>query len=265
MDIRQLFSLSPEKSVPTMGLIEECRDRLRTHLAARGYDLSAPAVVSPLSMDDALGALANPEFCLAKGDERILQARVADYLGQAFTNQPSNWNGALREALDLDLADLRQRAVFIAIQNAAMRALGLCGATIHCHDEDPTRCGAVIAHELATRFNQVRVALIGLQPAILRALVARFGADMVRAADLHRARIGTWPSEVFVRDAEKDLGALVEWCEVGLATGSCLANGTIDEIHTRFTAAHKPVLFYGNTISGAATLLGLDRICPYGR
>jgi hypothetical protein len=248
-----------------MGLLEESRERLSTLLASRNYDLSTPVIVAPLSMDDALGALVNPEFAHARGDERVLQARVGDSIGQAFTHRPSNWNGTVADALHLDLAHLRERAIFVAMQNAVMRSLGLCGATAHCRDEDPTRCGPVIAHELAARFHQVRVVLIGLQPAILRALVARFGADAVRVADLCAERIGTWPSDVLVYDAERDLASLIDWCEVGLATGSSLVNGTIDEIRDRFQAASKPVLFYGNTISAAAALVSLDRICPFGR
>jgi hypothetical protein len=57
----------------------------------------------------------------------------------------------------------------------------------------------------------------------------------------------------------------VDWCGVGLATGSSLVNGTIDDIYDRFGGAGKPLVFFGNTISGAAALLGLDRLCPFGR
>jgi uncharacterized protein (DUF4213/DUF364 family) len=66
-------------------------------------------------------------------------------------------------------------------------------------------------------------------------------------------------------DGEKDLAELVEWCEVGLATGSSVVNGTINEILERFEAAGKPVVFFGNTISGVAALLNLERICPFAR
>ena len=56
---------------------------------------------------------------------------------------------------------------------------------------------------------------------------------------------------------------LVEWSEVGLATGSSIVNGTI-EIIRRFTDDNKPLVFFGNTISGTAALLDLDRLCPFG-
>lgn len=52
---------------------------------------------------------------------------------------------------------------------------------------------------------------------------------------------------------------------MGLATGSAVVNGTLVEILDQFRNAGKPVLLFGNTISGVAELLGLDRLCPYGR
>ena len=50
-----------------------------------------------------------------------------------------------------------------------------------------------------------------------------------------------------------------------LVTGSSIVNGTIDGIKSLFETAGKPLVFFGNTISGAAALLGLDRLCPFGR
>jgi hypothetical protein len=50
---------------------------------------------------------------------------------------------------------------------------------------------------------------------------------------------------------------------VGLATGSSVVNGSINDLLARFLAVGKPLLFFGNTISGVAALLGLDRICPF--
>jgi hypothetical protein len=53
---------------------------------------------------------------------------------------------------------------------------------------------------------------------------------------------------------------ITNWADLLLATGTTLVNDTID----RFIGG-VPVLFYGITISGAATLLGLNHFCPLGR
>ena len=115
------------------------------------------------------------------------------------------------------------------------------------------------------RFGRQRFGLIGLQPAILSAMAERFGTDSVKVVDLNPENIGTLKSGVLVWDGRRTLARLAFWCDVGLATGSSLVNGTIGEIRELFGDQGKPVVFFGNTISGAAALLGLDRICPFGR
>ena len=83
--------------------------------------------------------------------------------------------------------------------------------------------------------------------------------------DLNPDNIGKERAGVLVWDGAADLARLVEWYDVGLATGSSIVNGTIDDIVDRFQAACKRLVFFGNTISGAAALLGLRRMCPFGR
>ena len=96
-------------------------------------------------------------------------------------------------------------------------------------------------------------------------MVDAYGTSGMRVADLNPDNIGQKREELIVMDGEKGLPELVEWCQVGLATGSSVVNGTINEILERFQAAGKPVVFFGNTISGVAALLKLERICPFAR
>jgi hypothetical protein len=111
----------------------------------------------------------------------------------------------------------------------------------------------------------VRVGLVGLQPAILKALVSRFGPHALRLVDLNPENIGETRSGVVVWDGESDLPRLVAECDLGLATGSSVVNGTLDGILGVFQQAGKPLILFGNTISGVASLLGLERLCPFGR
>lgn len=248
-----------------MGLLEEAREALRRVCVERGVDLASRVVVRPLAPAEAIGPEADGRFVLTKGKERVIEATALDGRGQSFTDQPAPWQGTLAEALALDLSNVPERAALVAAMNATLRSLGLAAGTLHCKDADPQRCGVKVAQALEARFGRRRIGLIGLQPGILDALAERFGPEAVRVLDLNPDNIGTVKAGVLVGDGERDLPALVVWCDVGLATGSTLVNGTIDDLSRRFAEAGKPLVFFGNTISGAAALLGIERLCPFGR
>ncbi|HUW34978.1 MAG TPA: DUF364 domain-containing protein [Planctomycetota bacterium] len=168
------------------------------------------------------------------------------------------------EPTDEELMLAAGRGDLDAFEQIVLRSLGVAAGTVHCRNEDPVRCGPALAEWVDQEYGIARVGLIGLQPAILAALAARFGPDRVRALDLNPDNIGSTKSGVPIWDGATDLPRLVGWCDMGLATGSTIVNGTIDEIAARFVAASKPLIFFGNTISGAAVLLGLPRMCPFG-
>lgn len=224
-----------------------------------------PVTVDPLDPDEAIGKNADPSFVIKKGKERVIEAKFQGHRGQAFTDRPIAWAGTLEDVLALNFDEIPNRAVFVAGLNAVLSALQRLPGTIHCKDEDPSRCGPEVARILYERFGPVRVGLIGLQPAILKALVSRFGPHSVRVTDMNPDNIGEDRSGVPVWDGERDLARLVSECDVGLATGSSVVNRTLDEIMERFQQAGKPVILFGNTISGVAALLGLERLCPFGR
>lgn len=246
-----------------MDMLEQARDRLSAVCADSGINPDEHISVRLLSPDDAIGAKADGEFVIKKGKERVIEATFDGARGQAFTDTPSEWSGSLGELLALDLSVVRSRALFVAGLNAVMSSMKTAEGTIHCKDEDPTRCGPELAASVKQRFGQARVGLIGLQPSILKGLAETFGAENVRVVDLNPDNISATKSGVPVWDGDKDLQRLVDWCEIGLATGSSVVNGTINDIIARFSRAGKPLVFFGNTISGVAALLGLDRLCPF--
>ena len=248
-----------------MSVLEQCRAKLLEACTAHSVGPDQAVTVRPLSPDEAIGTKADSQFVIKKGRERVIEARLRDHRGQAFTDAPTNFNGALREVLALGLQETPNRAVFVATMNALLRSLGMANGTIHCWDEDPGRCGPEIARTVEDGYGRVRVGLIGLQPAILKALTERFGCDHVRVLDLNAENTGSTKCGVPVWDGAVGLPRLVERCDVGLATGSSVVNGTIDGIIRSFEEAGKPLVFFGNTISGVAALLGLNRIYPFGR
>ena len=247
-----------------MGILERAMSEFIRVCNDRNLDLNQTITIHPLSPKDAIGN-AEGDFVIKKGKEYVIEAKFDKATGQAFTGIACQWNGTLEEALSLDLSDIKNRGIFVASMNAVLRALGLAKGTNHCLDEDPTNCGPEIAGQLQERFGTKRIGLIGLQPAILKALVDHFTAEFVRVIDLNPDNIGNSKFGVEIWDGQTDLPRLVRWCEVGLATGSSIVNGTIDEIIQSFKDAHKPLVFFGNTISAAAALLDLDRLCPFGR
>jgi hypothetical protein len=252
-------------SAPPGGILAQAREELVGICQQQRLDRSAPVTVRPLVPDDAIGTGPNDEFAIRRGPERVIEAAFAGAKGQAFTAQPNAWEGPLEELLSLDLGRAPFRAVFVAGLNAVLRSLGVATGTIHCREDDLTRCGPVMAETVEARFGRRRIGLVGLQPAILKALASRFEPSRVRAVDLNLNNVGTIKSGVPIWDGATDLSKLVAWCDVCLATGSCVVNGTIDEIRECAESAGKPVVFYGNTISGVAQLTGLDHICPFGQ
>jgi len=248
-----------------MDILEQARKKLDAVCMERNLDRNEQITVRALTPDEAIGARADENFVIKKGKERVIEASFREARGQAFTDAPGNWEGTLCELLSLDFGKTGYRAVFTAGLNAVMRSLDLASGTVHCKDEEPTKCGTEMPEAMHKLFGTKRIGMLGLQPAILKEMVDAYGKVGMRVADLNPDNIGQVREDLLVMDGEKDLAELVEWCEVGLATGSSVVNGTINEILERFEAAGKPVAFFGNTISGVASLLNLERVCPFAR
>lgn len=247
-----------------MDILHQAQQKLAGQCDQANLDPTQQITVHCLTPDEAIGAEASQEFVIKKGKERVLEAVFNKAVGQAFTNQPSNWQSSLEELLRLDLNDIGLRAIFTAGLNAVLRHLEKASGTIHCRNDDPSRCGEELANQLYNNFGVQKYGIIGLQPAILEAMGDGFGTSRLQVLDLNEENIGKERFGVTVGDGEKDLQELIDWCDVGVATGSSLVNGSIDDLLARFEAAEKPLVFFGNTISGVAALFDLPRLCPFG-
>jgi len=233
-------------------------EKAKTHLQelARRYGLLTEpvAVVSarPLSPQEALGQPDRTDYPLLRGKEVLVEAEFRGAKGQAFTDRPGTYSGSLREVLELPLADNYRRAVFVATINAVLRHLGLVGGTVHCRDTEPRQCAGQLAEYLRRRFGRPRIALIGLQPAMLESLAPAFP---IRVSDLDPDNVGQLKAGVRVEPGENN-PELLAWADVVLATGSSAVNGTLASLLTE-----KPTLFYGVSIAGLAYLEGYERVC----
>lgn len=212
--------------------------------------------ISALSAEESIGSPKRRDFPLIVGKEAMIEADFRGAKGQAFTLARATLKAPLKDILTLDLKNDYNKAIYIATMNAVMRYLGLCDRTVHCKDEEPEECAYELSQEVENLAIGKNVVLIGYQPAIFEALTKR--NVNLRVLDLNPNMIGQrkW-GNVLVEDGITAYNSAVEWGEFFLVTGSTLANGSI----TNFLGLEKPVYFYGNTIAGAAKLLGLNRLC----
>jgi uncharacterized protein (DUF4213/DUF364 family) len=210
---------------------------------------------------EAIGDPERKDFPLLKGKEVLMQATFLGSRGQAYTDAPSEFSGPLREILDLGLEDSRQKALFIAALNAVMRYLYPDIRTVHCKNNEPEECSQEIKRFVRT-LSPGSVGLIGLQPAMLDAIVRLLGAERVACIDRdednrNQIRYGVpigWGDD-------KGLQKVFEVSDVVLATGSSSSNGSLEDILTMSAKYNKQVYFYGVTIAGAARLMGLNHLC----
>ncbi len=244
-------------------LIERLRGAARTVAMESGL-LNTPleVQVTKLPPESAIGDTADRDYPIWKGKEGIIEARLLNGVGQAFSPVPADFCGELGDVLALDLAGtdetaLRNRGVFVASVNALCSHLSIVDKTIHCRDESPREC----ANDLVAAINagspdDSHSTLIGCQPRMIEALSSIY---QLRVIDLDPDNIGKPVNGVTVEGEENTDNAL-DWCSIALVTGSTLVNGTID----RFIGLKCHTVFYGITIAGASALLRLHRFCTRG-
>ena len=211
-----------------------------------------------LTPEEAIGNPNRKDFPLLMGKERLVQADFKGYLGQAFTDQPGNFEGRLKDVVEMRLNSNYERAIFVAVLNAVMRFLGKAKGTIHCHDEEPELCAGKMVREIKKSHGDgMRIGIIGYQPALIENFVKTF--KQVRATDMDPDNIKEVRYGIEVEDSSEKTAELIAESDVLLCTGTTLVNDSIDEILR--LASNKPTYFYGTTIAGASVLLGLKRLC----
>ena len=209
-------------------------------------------------------AIGNPDrddFPLLKGKEVLMGAAFGKVKGQAYTDAPSEFSGPLKRIVDLELKDSRNRALFVAALNAVMRYLYDGLTTIHCKDNEPEVCAGKIVDFLRP-LKPGSVGLIGLQPAILEALVNFLRADNVFCVDRDEKNRGNKKFGVCIDWGDNPgMEELFQKTDLILATGSTVVNGSLNDIVDLAEKYYKPLYFYGTTITGTAHLMDLNHLC----
>ncbi len=211
----------------------------------------------PLSTFEAIGTPERDDFPLLRGKEVLMQANYRGSLGQAFTSAAGVFSGTLEQVLKLPLKSGFERAILVSTINAVLRNLGLVEGTVHCRDAGPGDCAAALG-QWVKELGLDRVGLVGMQPALLSALVDALGPGNVMVSDL--ACAGEVRFRVEVSDGMNP-EPLFERCPLVLITGTTLVNGTIDGLLDMADRFGCRIVFYGTSIAGAAHLLELERWC----
>jgi hypothetical protein len=214
-----------------------------------------------LKPTEAIGKPERDDFPLLRGKEVLMQATFMGVSGQAYTDAPSAFTGPLREILDLELDQPAQKALFVAALNAVMRYLHPDIMTIHCKHSGPRECAEEMKR-FAASLKPGSAGLIGLQPAILDAIVSLVGASNMLCLDRDEENIHQLKCGVHIEPGNrKSMEEVFKASDFVLATGSSITNGSIVEILDLAKKYKKPVHFYGTTIAGTARLMGLNHLC----
>ncbi len=214
-----------------------------------------------LNKTEAIGNPNRQDFPLLKGKEVLMEALFMGNRGQAYTSTPSEFKGLLKDIVDLSLDNSPNRSLFIAALNAVMRYLFPSLTTIHCKNEEPEECAQEMA-KFVKSLGINSIGLIGLQPAILEALVNIFGRTNVLCVDRDEDNINKVKYGVSIRLGDiEGMEEIFKNSELILATGSTVVNGSIVDILHFAQKFNRPIYFYGTTIAGVAQLTGLNRLC----
>lgn len=235
-------------------LYDELKERTRGIL--KEQDLLGQTIrvrARALSTEEAIGNPEAHDFPLQKGKERLMQAEFAGSLGQAFTDCYGDFEGTLEEVLEMSLDNNYRRGIFVASLNALLRHMNRIERTAHCRDQGPVQCAEELREYIQTHYGQVRILQIGFQPRMVESLASSFP---VRLIDKDPDNIGTKKFQIAVEGPWATQKG-IDWADLQLVTGTTIVNNTIEKFLN-----HKPVLFYGTTIAGAAHLMDWDRFCP---
>ncbi|MFC1679067.1 Rossmann-like domain-containing protein, partial [Elusimicrobiota bacterium] len=92
-----------------------------------------------------------------------------------------------------------------------------------------------------------------------------FSTDGVRLTDRDADNIGVIRFGVKIEDGDAVYEDLIRWADVVVITGTTLLNGTFDSLAACARKHGKDYLVYGMTVAGVSALIGLPRVCFFGR
>jgi uncharacterized protein (DUF4213/DUF364 family) len=247
-------------------ILEQARERFEQLLIKSNLpDPEIRVLVKTLTPEEAIGNPGRRDFPIVLGKERVIEVEFAGARAHAFTDSPKEFIGRLSDVVNLPLDSNSNRAIFVGVLNAVLRYIGMIEKTLHCRDEEPEQCATEIAAFLKCKYHNTTVGLVGLNPAIAESLSEAFGAANVKITDLNPDNAGRSKYGVEIWDGRTRTEDLVKVSDVVLLTGTTLVNGSFDALWEEIRRHGKEYLIYGVTAVGISALIGLNRVCLYGR
>ncbi|HEM55250.1 MAG TPA: hypothetical protein ENO30_00660, partial [Thermodesulfobium narugense] len=133
--------------------------------------------------------------------------------------------------------------------------LGLLNDTVHCRDEGPELCARKALEQFIENYRNLKVAVIGYQPAFISALSKYFN---MRVTDMDPENIGKLKNGSLIESYELNKDIIKE-SDLVFMTGSTLVNGSIDEL-VEYSSG-KEIILFGTTCAAFAYEFGFKRLC----
>lgn len=191
--------------------------------------------------------------------EYRVTAKILGTDGEAYTETPENFEGTLKEALELPYSEKGIDARTLAAINAVMDKKDLCaGIFPPTFDERRMYSDALFLH-MTENYGRSNIILVGYDGYFVKKFVSEDIDFWTMDRDPDNVSQDRF-KHVVVNSAKYNREACFAWGKFFLVTGSTLTNGTIVQYLDSLEnpkCQGKPMLFYGVTIGGAATLLNL--------
>lgn len=199
--------------------------------------------------NEPVSTVSRPEYCVA--------AELCGVKGEAYTEEPSSFNGTLKEALEIQPTEKGISAVTIAALNAAMSYLGLTPGTFPEGEEARISYADALCRYVTEHHGKNNIILVGYDGYLVKRFVdegLEFWTMDKDPANITQNRF----HHVVVNNAKRNRESSFVWGKYFVVTGSSLCNGTI--LH--YLNSGKELLFYGISCAGAAKLLDLPWFSP---
>ena len=199
--------------------------------------------------NDPPSTVARPEYCVT--------AELCGVKGEAYTEEPTDFRGALKEALEIPPTEKGISAITIAALNAAISYLGLAPGVFPEGEKARFAYADALCRYVTEQHGKNNIILVGYDGY----LVKRFMDEGLDFWTMDRDPANITQDlfhHVVVNNAKRNRESSFIWGTYFVITGSSRCNGTI--VH--YLISNKELLFYGISCAGAASLLNLPWFSP---
>ncbi|MCK5686695.1 hypothetical protein KAJ27_21335 [bacterium] len=218
---------------------------------------AAKIVSGVMTPEEAIGKPAHNDYPIITGKEKMMISAFKNSRGVAFTDHYGNFEGTLKQIIEMEFDSNLKRGIFISTINALLKELKFIEKTIHCKNDEMLDCARQVTKWIKEKYGSPKIFLVGFQPRFVEELSENFNS---KATDISIDNIGKVVNEMKIQSPD-ETEKLIEWCDIIFATGSVFTNDS----YKIFLNRKKPFVIYGVTGAGPAHLLDLPRFCPCGR